>query len=989
MNKENIINYKFNNLDEAIKNLFQDINKKDHPFETTYIVVPSSFYSTYIKNNFLNLTDEVLMNIEILTFEKFIGKAILLNKGYMISSNLESSILIMDYLANIDINEIENIKNYILKDDKQFISANSYDFIITLANLFLEYDNDLFEIDHGSYQKKIYDYVNNVLYSKRHLTLKQVITHKNKKFNDEIKSVYFFGFINYTKLMEYFISTFSDEHKIYRYDYLNVDVNNINENKFEISSSPSLLKEVEYLHSKICSLFLDKTRNVKYSDITVVCRNIKDYEASIRRTFDQDDINFPKLRYNLNSSYKEESDLSSLLKLLFEIKNKGYYTRLDFFNLINNKIIKESQKLDDEFIDNIVSLFVETNIYREVNDKKDFDYIKSRLLLSYFIDYKGFDSTSIKIKDKELIPYSTLSIDNDYLYKFIFFVDCLDKFLSIFTNDSFLTKDKIDKFKEIVDELLNIDNIDLKEYKRLVDIIYYFSISLSFDNENRKDIPFDILFYYLLDNTKRNLNRNNLPYDGITFIEYNLNYILPNKYVFFLGFSSNFYPKKYITSELDIRSEQLDKSKLESDIFNLYYLLSSKLYISYLYIDLTSLEEMYLSSFIKPYLFKFDIKENDIYKLDIDEKRNWKDLFTRNEYKNKDYFLALSSLKNEDEAIDNKIDITYSKKIPLSKFKDYLSNPFVLKINNLFAKEDEDMDDLKDEFEPFEMNALDKFNAFKTLLNYVLLNKITDLDEDKLLPIINRLELINLIPSFNKDVKESVVKSLFSMVKEYIEMLNHYTSNNYEKIDSSNLNIPFYLDSNEEMINIYSYEGYIRYIDEEDARYYFSIQKNTNKRDLDTYIKNYVYSLLDIASIKDDVDKEYKIKLVRGYKEKIDNEGNIERIENYVSFSITPIKAKEILIDIYKDMFDYSSLVFVPLNYINKDLSKYDSYDKYYKSLVNYLSYFKYQNLFSKYDLGFLDSTYDKELIKEINKRRSLVVYFDKNKNNEGGEING
>lgn len=985
MEQKNLINYYFKNLDEALDQLFIDIFKKDDIFLTSYVVVPSSTYSSFIKNKFLKSHNEVLMNVQIVTFEKFILSAINC-PNYFLADKKEVASLILDYLTKKNKDELGDIKDYILDKDDNFIAMNCYDFINTLSSLFSNYDDDLFTIDDNNYQKDIYDYVNFSLLKKRHLTIKQFITSKDISFNENISSVYFFGFTHISKLMEYFISIYTEQRKVYKYNLINVNVSELKENKLFLSSAPSPLKEVEYIHSLICSLLLKD--NISYSDITVICRDIKKYEAAIKRTFDQDDINFAKLRYNLSSSFKEENDFYSLIKLLFDIKNKGYYTRSDFFNLINNSLIKEAKHLDDEFLDNIVDLLIKTKTYREIDNNKDFSFLNNRLLLSYFYFYEGLDSSLFKIDDKEYLPYSSLSVDSNALSTFIDIKNSLDSFLSIFKEDNYLSKSKIDSFKNIIDSFLKEDKSEIDQYKNFIDVIYNFS--LPFDDCQRK-VPFDLLFYYLLDNTKSRLKSTNAFMDGISFIEYNLDFVMPNKYVFFLGFNTFDYPKEYIKSELDLNNDTLDKVQLEKDIFNLYYLSSEHIYVSYLSTDLSTLEELYLSNIIKPYLTHFNIKENDIYKLDIDEKRSWKQLFTRNEYKNKDYYLAISSFKEEDMEIKQSSSIIFkNKKIKASIFKDYLSNPFITKINNIFSYENDDYIQLKNEYEPFELDSLEKYNSFIILLDYVLKNKIKDFTDDELNSIFNRLINAKAIPTITKEVSSSYIHELFKEIKDYLFMINHFTSGDIEIISLGEINIPLLIDDKMDMINIYFNKGYLRFINENDERYYFEKKYNINKTDYSQFLSIYVFSLIDIASLKDDdINKIYDIKLIRGYEEKIDKNNNVVLKENYYSFQIDIKTAREILKEIYLDLFDYSSLKFVPINILNKDISKYDNYDKYFNDITRDLSNFTYHNMFNKYDLGFSYDNFIKELQNEINKRKSLVLFIKDKENRKSEEIDG
>ncbi|MGM9874290.1 MAG: hypothetical protein ACI31G_05275 [Bacilli bacterium] len=970
MNNSNIKNYTFSCCSLAINQLFDDVKnqKKTDVFTSTYVVVPSRQYASYLKYYYLKNNNDVLMNVEFITFIDLIKKIAVIDKGFVFADDLEISSLILKYLKETDISSVEEIKSYILNDDDNynFISPTTYDLVNTLSSLFKKYDEDLFEINDNHYQKDIYDYVLKNLLNKRHYTLKMVLndSHLTFKINNPI---FFFGFINENKLIEKFISLYSNKHEIYLYHLLVKDIDELKENKLTYVASPSKLKEVEYVHSSICKL-LYENKDLRYSDFLVVVNNFNDYIAEIKRTFDQDDIEFPRLKYNISSFSKVDSDLSLLFSLLFEIKNKGYYSRLDFFTFLSNPLIKNSQNIDDDFIDNIQNLLVNNNIYRESETNKDFEYIKKRLLLSYFYDYEGLRSQVYKIDDKDYIPLSFMGSSSTFVNTFVNIINFLDSFLNLFKEDNLLTSEKMNQFKALIENMISLDDNECKEYRKILDIFYYFSLYNLFE-DGLNNISFDVLFYYLLDLSKTNKSASGVLFDGISFIEFNDDYIIPNKYVFFLGFNASNYPKKDIKSELDLRNDIIDIAKIESDIFNLYYLSSSYVYVSYQCVDLLTSEELFVSNILLPYLNHFSI--NKPLKIDIDETRSWKELFTRNEYKNKNYYLTLLSLKDEDVNQDeSSIEEIKNKKIKLSSFCDYLNNPFEMKVNRLFHVEEDINASMKEEFEPFYQDNLNKYNAFSYVVDYMLENKVISIDDIDLDELLNKLLLTNSFPSMNEDIIKSAMIDIKNEVINYFKMISRFCVNEYELIDGIRVNVNI----DGELINIYSDSRFIRYISDTGERYYFVKKYNKNKRKYSSFISNYMFSLVDILSIDDnDLYKIYKINLIRGY----DKDEDKDEIINHFSFSLSKADALKVITNIYKDLFNYSSLRYVPIDILSINESKLETYDKYYNSLSSYSSYFPFFSLFGKYDLGFHDDKFKQEIDEEINKRKELLLFIN------------
>jgi exodeoxyribonuclease V gamma subunit len=157
--------------------------------------------------------------------------------------------------------------------------------------------------------------------------------------------MYFFGFVNFKKLQEVIIDDVTSINDI---TFLMLEESE-DINDYSIISAPSLLREIETVHSKICELV--NTSNANYSDFLVLAPNISIYEGVIPRVFNQDNISFPSIPYSINDKKKVVTNVTSGLRKLIEIFSKGYYTRYDFFELVNNPDIKQARNISDEDVD--------------------------------------------------------------------------------------------------------------------------------------------------------------------------------------------------------------------------------------------------------------------------------------------------------------------------------------------------------------------------------------------------------------------------------------------------------------------------------------------------------------------------------------------------------------------------------------------------------------------------------------------------------------
>ena len=135
------------------------------------------------------------------------------------------------------------------------------------------------------------------------------------------------------------------------------------------------------------------------------------------------------------------------------------------------------------------------------------------------------------------------------------------------------------------------------------------------------------------------------------------------------------------------------------------------------------------------------------------------------------------------------------------------------------------------------------------------------------------------------------------------------------------------------------------------------------------YLKLYVKSLLDLCSKE---EKEYDINLVLIDKKIKDN--------NKYTFKTSPSKSKELLFNIFKNMYDYSDLFVLPSNFLTQNIEKIDDF---FVKLDDEYKYFKDKKMFNKYiDFGYTYNNFKEEFNNNKIKMKNFILFELKDKEN-------
>lgn len=621
-------------LNDLFTQIMPVILNRQNPFDTITIVVPSKKIEQWFKTIYLKTYNDVLMNVKFIRLNDFFLSKVD-NKYKLINKNVVRTYFIKNIvkLNDTTLSSLQDILKDYLNDDK-LKSIKVYDLANKLAELYVSYDLDnILDNKISSTTDDLFKVVDKDLFDSNYVSLSRL--YKEIKSDDLNPNIYFFGFSNLSiienKILEPFINKYKDNFYI-----LNKDEPFIYNLK-SVVSSPSKFREVERLHSDICELLInDKEHNLSLSDFLVLAPNISEYRSIIASVFKQDNINYVDLPYTI--CYKDENSnhLYKALKLIFDIYNNKSFTRSDFINLIENKIIKCVRGLDDEDINAIKQSILNSNTYRnkEDNSYDDWELLKRRLLASKILLKSDDCNHYIPINSHDYSSFSALNLDDNRIIKIISLIDDLKEVISL----NKITIYKYDDIKSILDKYFSLKENEIEtnnQYKKLLDEIDLFNklnINLNKDNLN-------ILFYDLLDISSSNrFISGELFTKGITFLDLDDKSIINSKYIFILGCDSKSLDFNTVKSEVDIRNDVdfSNKVMLKEKLFKLQASNTEYLYISYVNQDLKSGEEYFIAPLIKE--INPSINQEI---MDLDEKRNYSKLFTRREKENKDYYEQL------------------------------------------------------------------------------------------------------------------------------------------------------------------------------------------------------------------------------------------------------------------------------------------------------------------------------------------------------------
>ncbi|MCR5188454.1 MAG: exodeoxyribonuclease V subunit gamma [Treponema sp.] len=775
------------------------------------------------------------------------------------------------------------------------------------------------------------------------------------------------------------------------------------------------LREVENLHSQICNLIKDgKIENT--SDALVVAPNIQDYKVSIMQVFDQTnkrDKEFPHINYTIADSSSSNSLVSQALKTLFDIAEKGYLCRADLFALLRNYLVQTVRNISEAEVSAFTSWVDGMNIYRnrpKIDDNgnsdkeiNDWESAKRRLLLACLTD------SNFKIDDESYKPFSDIeSGDGNLIYKFIGLIDELEAWLEFSKKTELQASDFEESDEEgkasipgILRKWLELDG-DIPEDLKGEDLVFS-NIYQEIENLRKlfsinKTIITKCAFLALEDAAGNVEYRSGSIFtNGISFASLKPNRILPAKYVFMLGMGSKIFPGQDKKNVLDLRfksprQEGDDSISAKNKDAFLCQIMSAKeaLYISYVNKDLQKDEDFYRASTINDlmlYLFKDQKLFSTIEKqIKIDEDRDWSQLYTNREFRNKWAYIEQRCEQKSKKAISKKDDqkdirddekLTYLDRVSISKLKNFLKEPFQFMAEKRFSTEDSDADEKastieKEEFEPIDLSNLTRAEILKTFISENWDNPQPNEEEIKA-----SLRLNNLLPdgiygdkviAYVKDFGTKIIEKMRS------DVFNNSIEENYifnESILLEGLKRP---DDKS-----WSLSGQLAFHNEKKDKSLpdclktcaVSFSSEAEYR----YLGGYISALALIAARGLD-NKKYGVELHQVFI----NRGSADAQK--ACFTCNKTKAIETLEAIYKACYEDNEKnpKCMPLKELGTDEDSIPSLYKFFTGLTGMYgdwSYFSKAKLFnSSTEIGYSLDNFNKEFIAQQDKIKALILYM-------------
>lgn len=505
-------------------------------------------------------------------------------------------------------------------------------------------------------------------------------------------------------------------------DLKNATDGTFSDGSLSLCACPSKLREVEILHTKICEIL--KADKSQVSDILVIAPNIQDYKVCVEQVFSQsstEDSEFPYVPYVIADFNTENSLIANALKIFYGISQKKYFSRADLFSLLRNNLVQAVRGFSDEDVSSWAEWTEALNVYRDRGSgeekMEDWQKAKNRLLLSSLTE-------NLIVTDREqLLPYETLESKNySSLNAFVSAVDELEYWTALSCKENF-SFDDIEKFAEFFSDWLFLES-EIPENLFGENYIYQ-NITEEIERQKitMKDSVYASCFFAsLFDKAKTvSLHSSKILTSGVTFANFAPNRILSCDYVFFLGLDSKVFPGVDFENVLDLRSSHYKSLRQSGDeILSaknknafLCQLMSAKkgFFLSYVNKNLQKDEDFYPSSVINDLFLELYEKSDDEKtpyekKISIDENRDWNELYTKREFRNKKLFMKLQQKSEDEEKSLTKKNVILPDVVKIADVKKYLDDPFVFYIEKLFYKAEEDDEAEQSEFEPIMFDSL-------------------------------------------------------------------------------------------------------------------------------------------------------------------------------------------------------------------------------------------------------------------------------------------
>jgi len=884
-----MVRKEFKTINEIANEVIDGLKKVDNPFESPILVFHNTKIAQWFKTYYLKEHEEVMMNVRFMTLSVFLNGLINPKEEHKIVSRPE----VRDYIVKVllskcafDAANPEKPTNYIYKADGSVNGINLYEFADRLSSLFMNYEYDSEEMDtwtDGKWEKDIYDEVIKLAKADNCFTTRSLFdfVKGSKKFSDVRENltdkVYIIDNSYITNLYNEILDAFNSPNvSVFSIE----DVDKTYECE-EVLSAPSVLREVEAVHSKICKIVHDNPK-ARFNDIVVYIPSMDDYANTVNQVFKQDDKEYPAIPYRIVGASKEQQDMICSLNILFEIANNRFFTRRDFNAFVKNPMVKYIWDISDEEIDSWMNAIDATNTFRNGKEYNDWNYLKKRLLLSKLVsnDSDIDNKTKIGSGDDYYLPYQSIDLDFDSVNKLIDIIDALlgwsNSFTDVLNNITLSRSDILGKV-ELLDALYSKKGEDGEEsnylYRTVLEEIEKV-VAMSID------LPANTWLKMLIDSPNRYVSH---PADmfagGVTFMTLNSDNIVAEPYVFVMGLSSKAFPRVSIHSEIDYSKKHELSKVLDRRAIKNICLGTGHCICSFVGKDLKKDTECYPSEYMPKV-----IGGKGFTQIPLDEIRDYAELYTKKEFVNKAYYKGLvggtpSSLSKSAKRSVAGIPENLDSVLNITDIKNYLDNTFVYKYNHLLQKNDDMDETICNEYEPVDAGSLTKYNVVKDLIN-----------SDATLP--EQMVSTQLTKALPEQVLGNIYLEEYSNTADFVKEIISKGGYSYKALTPLELNtlkgtdtIKWTLNCNTDMY-VKEDGNELSYIEPIDG-HEWAKENNVKTK---YFLNAYVYSLMDIVQNHND-EKEYIVNLNVGAHRK--------------TYQTTPAEANEILGKLYDYMTNY------------------------------------------------------------------------------------
>lgn len=693
---------------ENAKILIEACNKacKGNPFCSPLIIFDNAKTMQWFKKMFVDNAG-IFANVRMSSLNFFLKEQLELLSGKQVIKSNALAHKIMIFLANnIFTPELEKVRKYGQPDVNNAIQFGKlYDFSVQLTDLFLKYQNVedpeccfTNSNPNADWQKYLYDNV-----FAHEPTLRNVFQNCSNKPDFRGNPIFYFGTEAIEPLYKQILKAWEIKADNYLYTQTYSDLSTINHSlpSINIVAAPSKVRELESVHSHICQLLKD---GAKLSEMLVVVPNLDDYRTSIHQVFaipkDTSNVHIP---YAIVDADATDSFTQDFLKTFFNIAAKGDFNRKDFFDIVNNPVVRAVREITAEEVKCFDSWTEKMHVFRNGNQRDDWHKAVKRMLLAKF--------TTETIG--EILPFEDMASKSDStLSKFVRCINDLSEWIDL-TKNGFATN-KLDELYDLLRSWMLIKLMPPElEMERLS---YSGAMSACKGLEVWKDagvatIPLEVIARTVIDGAVTcSATSAELFVGGLSFMRFSPNSVIPSNYTFMLGMDSKTMPGRDVKNTIDLRTNSTSRSEENKTAFYTTLARTQKqIFYSYINTDLVKDEIFFMSNLLEELKNKFQI---ELENLKIDENRDFDKLFTnrsiRHKHKNKALFNSPKPYSTNAKLDALLKDLELPRRVSLANLKKYLEDPFQFQIGRLIDTDDLDISQ-NTQWEPLMFEPLEEW----------------------------------------------------------------------------------------------------------------------------------------------------------------------------------------------------------------------------------------------------------------------------------------